>query len=183
MDLKELVERVGDIRNAQPSKHVRERVQEAAQQLSRAGDMQMRVELANEALLAFVSILYDADGDGAPANIDPVTWRLLIPAPWGSGGWKKWGLRSWEARILRQLLLIRNEARKHVDLFDYNAVSRSWHLNATDYGSIEAAHAYLKHYPVTLEEWRKHADIRAAQARERMSKYRERKREQKAYSA
>jgi hypothetical protein len=174
MELKQMVERVVDIRNARPSKYVRQRVQEAAQELSRAGDLQMRVELANEALMAFTSILYHADTDQRPANIDPVTWRLLVPAPWGSAGWRVWGLRSWEARVLRQILRIRCDTRKHVNLFDYNDALKSWHLNIGCYRTRTEALAYLKQYPITLEEWRKHADILVSQARNRMAKYRRR---------
>lgn len=172
MEIKQMVERVADIRHARPSSHIRERVQEAAKQLSRAGDMQMRVELANEALIAFTSLLYQADSDRQPVNIDPVTWRLLIPAPWGSAGWRVWGLRSWEARVLRQILRVRSEARKHTHLFDYNVELKSWHLNANDYPTLTEAMTYLKHSPITLEEWRKHADILTNQARHRMTKYR-----------
>ena len=172
MELKELVERVGDIRHAQPTQYVRERVQEAAQELSRAGDMQLRVELANEALMALTAILYDKDSDGKPANIDPVTWRLLIPAPWGRAGWRRWGLRAWEADTLRAVLRVRCEMRRHTNLFDYNDPMRSWHVNVTDYPTVTAALTYLKTHPVTLTEWRQHADIQNRAARLRMQRYR-----------
>lgn len=171
-ELKEIVGRVADIRHAQPSKYVRERLQTAAEELSRAGDMQIRVELANEALAAFTAILYQADADQQPANIDPVTWRLLVPAPWGSGGWKRWGLRSWEARALRQVMRVRCDARKHVNLFDYNDVSQTWHLCPDSYPTWEAAKLYLQTHPVTLSEWRQQVNVLTTQARERMAKHR-----------
>lgn len=176
MELKELVERVGDIRHAQPTKYVRERVQEAAQALSRAGDMQLRVELANEALMALTAILYDSDSDGKPANIDPVTWRLLIPAPWGRAGWRRWGLRAWEADTLRAVLRVRSEMRRHTNLFDYNDPMRSWHVNVTDYPTVTAALTYLKTQPITLAEWRQHADIQNRAARARMQRSRDNRR-------
>ena len=176
MELQQIVERVADIRHARPSANVRQRVQEAADALSRAGDIQMRVELANEALTAFTAILYQADSDGVPANIDPVTWRLLVPAPWGRGGWQHWGLRSWEAQVLGKILRIRCDSRKHVNLFDYNEISRTWHLNLSDYGAIDQAMAYLKAQPITLEEWRKHAGILTTAARERMARSRKNRR-------
>lgn len=172
MELPQIVERVADIRHARPSPHTRQRLAEAAQELSRAGDVQMRVEMANEALAAFVAILYHVDSDGVPANIDPVTWRVLIPAPWGSSGWRRWGLRHWEARTLRNILQIRCEARKHKSLFDYNGETLSWHLAARDYPTAAAALGYLKASPVTLAEWRQHAGILTNQARARMTKRR-----------
>lgn len=154
MELRETVERIADIRHAKPSAATRQRVQEAAQELSRAGDMQLRVELANEALAALVALLYQADSDGQPANIDPVTWRVLLPCPWGSSGWRQWGLRSYEAEVLRYVLRVRSDARRHVNLFDYNEQSRTWHVNIADYPTAKDALQYLKQQPVTLREWR-----------------------------
>lgn len=172
MELKEIVERVADIRHAKPSTSTRQRVQEAAQELSRAGDMQARVELANEALAAFVAILYEADTDQRAANIDPVTWRLLVPAPWGSGGWRRWGLRNWEAKTLRKILQIRCEARRHPSLFDYNDEALTWHLCADTYPTLADALGYLKAHPVTLAEWRPRATFLTKQAQQRMAKRR-----------
>lgn len=57
---------------------------------------------------------YEADTDGAPCNVDRVTFRLLRPAPWGSDGWKAWGLRHWEAGTLRQIMLNRQEGHRRV---------------------------------------------------------------------
>ncbi len=176
MELKQMVERVTDIRNARPSANTRQRVQEAAQELSRAGDAQTHVELANEALAALAVLLYETDADGRPANIDQRTWRLLVPAPWGREGWRKWGLRSWEAQVLRQVLRVRNEQRKHTGLFDYSDGSRTWHLNRTDFPTLVEALAYLKAHPVTLSEWRQHADILNTATRERMARLREQRR-------
>ncbi len=171
-ELKEFVGRVADIRHSRPSGNTRQRVQEAAQELSRAGDVQMRVELANEALAALCVVLYELDADQRPANIDPVTWRILLPTPWGRAGWRQWGLRRWEAEVLRRVLRIRTEMRKHKNLFDYNEQGRTWHLNRADYPTVEQALAYLKGSPITLIEWRKHADVIAEQARTRMQRLR-----------
>lgn len=169
MELKEMVERIADIRHAKPTTEARRAVGEAAQELSRAGEMQKRVELANEALAALTVLLYQADTDGEPANIDRVTWRLLVPAPWGREGWRHWGLRSWEAEILAHILRVRNEARKHVNLFDYNEANRRWHLNCSDFPTLDKALGYLKANPITLAEWRKHHEIENTQKRARMA--------------
>lgn len=170
MELKQMVERVGDIRNARPSANVRQRVHEAAAELSRAGDMQMRVELANEALHAYALLLYEFDADGIPANFDVTTWRLLIPAPWGQRGWRKWGMRQWEARILRSVLIERQQSKidKRPMLFDYNDQARTWHLNYTDYPTFPEALFWLKHSAVKLSEWRKFVEETRAGTRNRM---------------
>ena len=172
MELTELVERVQEIRAKGPGRFARERVQEAAEAISRAGDQQLRVELANEALAALCVILYQTDADGRAANIDRVTWRLLVPAPWGRGGWRRWGLRRWESEALRNILRVRTEMRKHVNLFDYNEEGRTWYLNRSAYPSLEAALAYLKTHPINLSEWRKQADVITESARVRMQLHR-----------
>jgi hypothetical protein len=172
MKLPDLVERVQEIRSKGPGRFAKERLAENAQELSRAGTMQLRVELMNEAIAALVVVLYEADGDGRPANIDRVTWRLLVPAPWGRGGWKRWGLRRWEAEALRNILRVRTEMRRHVNLFDYNEEARTWHINRGDYPTLESAIAYLKVNQITLAEWRKQADVIAEATRIRMQRYR-----------
>jgi len=170
MEIKEIVERVADIRNARPSANTRQRVQEAAQEVSRAGDMQTRVELANEALAAYAQLLYEFDADGVPANFDPKTWRLLVPAPWGQRGWRKWGMRQWEARILRSVLIERHSSTADMRpvLFDYSPESKTWHLNYADYPTFKEALFWLKHSAVSLAEWRKFVEITRAGTRNRM---------------
>ena len=158
MELQQIVERVADIRHARPSTAVRQRVAEAAQALDRAGQMQLRVELANEALMALTTLLFNADSDRQPANIDRVTWRLLVPAPWGGAGWRKWGLRYYEGEVLRNIMHARSANQRHRALFDYNEASRTWHLALGNFPSVEAAMTYLQKYPIQLAEWRKHSE-------------------------
>lgn len=172
MELTELVERVAEIRTKGPGRFAKERIAEAAEAISKAGDQQLRVELANEALAALCVVLYKSDSDGRMANIDRITWRLLVPAPWGRGGWRRWGLRRWEAETLRNVLKIRSEMRRHTSLFDYSERARTWHLNKGDFATLESAIAYLKQHPITLSEWRRHADIINESARTRMQRLR-----------
>jgi hypothetical protein len=139
---------------ANPPAAVRQRIQSAADELNRAGAMAARVELVNEALCKFATMLYEKDSDGAFANIDSPTGRLLVCAPWGSAGWRVWGLRNWEARVLRAALLSRLQA-KPLPLFDYG--QKSWYLNRGHYRSLGMACAYLEVAPITLAEWRKYA--------------------------
>jgi hypothetical protein len=137
---------------ANPPAAVRQRIQSAADELNRVGLMAMRVELVNEALCRFTALLYEKDTDGAFANIDSPTGRLLVCAPWGSAGWKLWGLRNYEARVLRAALM----ARLGKDcLFDYG--SQAWFLNRQDYRTLAMALHYLETKPVTVSEWRKYA--------------------------
>ena len=156
MSFTEQLARVSEIRSAEtPGTYIKQRVAENAQSLSRAGEMAARVEAINEALTAFTSLLYQADTDGGFANVDSITYRILIPAPFGSSGWRKWGLRSWEAGELRQFLAHRCQMKdKRPFLFDYNSESRTWHLNAHDYPSFEAASHYLKREPMTVKALR-----------------------------
>lgn len=155
MELINVIDRKHEMRMLPaPSQYVRQRIAQAAEQLSRAGDMALHVEIANEALCHYVALLYQCDSDGVWANIDSRTHRLLVPAPWGSLGWKRWGVRKWEAETLRAVLMGRIGRPRHTPLFDYNGESRNWFLNAANYGSLDKANAYLKYCGVSLDEWR-----------------------------
>lgn len=172
MELKQLFERTTDIRTATPSATTRQRLAEVAADISRAGDNQARVELLNESCLALTTILYAGDAEGRFANIDSRTYRLLVPAPWGANGWRKWGLRKWEGLILRQILIVRCQMRRVAPLFDYSDELNQWYLAADQYPDLSRAMAYWKAYPITLKEWRLHADGYRADARKRMAKNR-----------
>lgn len=155
LELMQTIERKQEMRVLpEPIQYAKQRMAQAAVELSKAGDMALHVELANEVLCKLVGILYQTDSDGVYANIDSATHRLLVPAPWGSAGWKKWGLRHWEATVLRGVLMGRLGQARHIPLFDYSDVHRNWFLNFASYRSIDKAHAYLKHCAVSLVEWR-----------------------------
>lgn len=157
MELMQTIDRKNEIRAAAlPASMVKQRIAQAADELNRAGSMALHVELANEALTKFTLMLYQREQDGGWANIDQRTHRLLVPAPWGSAGWRVWGLRNWESRILRCVMLERVKDARRPCLFDYNTDNRTWYLNVTDYGVIAAADHYLQRSPITLAEWRKH---------------------------
>lgn len=169
MDLSQIVDRKNEIRDlTQPAGVIKQRIAEAAASLNKAGSMAMHVELANEALCKFVVILYQKDVDGIWANIDARTHRLLVPAPWGNAGWKRWGLRNWEACIMRKILLDRVSDKKRPCLFDYNVEAKIWHLNVIDYPTIDAAEHYLRRGAISLTEWRKH-DTQYKQARNKIT--------------
>lgn len=165
----DIIERTQTIRElaSNPDKAIKQRMAQAAQELSLAGSNQQRVELLNEAVLALTKLCYEVDPDGQPANLDSRTCRLLVPAPWGKAGWRRWGLRDWEATMLRQILIVRCQMRRVEPLFDYNDQARTWHVNLQQYTRLDQALMYWKQNAVTLKEWRRFADVYRAQAHAR----------------
>jgi hypothetical protein len=114
--------------------------------------MAARVELVNEALCRLTELAYEQDADGVWANVDSVTYRLLIPSPWGSVGYKTWNLRQHEANTLRKILQTRQPAGKRPPLFTFD--QQSWFVNMHDYSQLGHAQWYLEKTPITLKEWR-----------------------------
>lgn len=173
MELTTLIERTQQIRDALPLPSVKQRLAAAAAELSNAGNNQARVELLNEAVLSATNLCFQTDADGVFCNIDRRTHRLLFPAPWGKRGWKRWGdIRDWEATMLRQILIVRCQMQRVIPLFDYNNEGRNWHLNLQDYPRLDTALVYWKKQPVTLSEWRTHADAYRQRAHERVERKR-----------
>ena len=170
MELNTLIERAQQIREALPLSNGRQRIAAAAQELSLAGYNQTRVEILNEAVMHFTTTLYAADQSGRLENVDYRTHRLLIPAPWGKGGWKRWKMRDWEATILRKTLIVRCQMMRIKPLFDFGG--GQWFLNLADYGRLDLALMYWKSNPITLKDWHLHADLLRQQARQRMDKRR-----------
>lgn len=172
MEIDALIERTQSIRDALPLPSVKQRLGQTAQALDRAGDNQGRVELLNESCLALTSILYNTDPAGRYANIDERTYRIIVAAPWGKSGWRRWGLRSWEADVLRKILINRTNLRRVAPLFDFNGETNQWYLNIIDYPSATDALQYWKRYPVTLKEFCTIADSYRQAAHGRMMRHR-----------
>lgn len=157
MDLTNIIDRKSTIRTLpEPPTHVKQRIAQAADELNRAGTMAAQVEVINEAICKFTHILYQRDTDGHYPNFDKVTQRIIIPAPWGSSGWRRWGLRHWEAGTLRKILLGRQArftVKQRPPLFGYSD-RRYWYLNIIDYPNYESAQNWLMRGAITLQEWR-----------------------------
>ena len=166
MSLDTLFDRAVTIRQASPTTTIRQRMAENAEAISKAGDNQARVELLNEAVLALTTILYVTE-DGRYVNIDQRTHRILVAKPWGSAGWKRWGIRYWEGLVLRKILMTRAQMRRVAPLFDYGETNQ-WYLNLRDYPRIDSALIYWKANPITLRDWRLFADAYRAEAQARM---------------
>lgn len=151
----ELTDRVHTTRLApKPPKFVRERLAEAAEKLNRVTELATYTEVSNEAIVKLTAMLYEPAIDGEFANVDTVNGRILVPVPWGDNGWQAWGLRNWEAVVLRRILRQRCLSTKPVSLFDFNEQSNRWHLDIAAYPTRDSAFAYLKQFPITAEEWR-----------------------------
>lgn len=174
MELDTLINRTQTIRElaSNPDRTIKQRMAQAAQELSLAGSNQARVELLNEAVLALAKVLYEVDPDGRPSNVDSRTYRILIPVPWGRAGWKRWGLRYWESEILRQILIVRGQMQRVAPLFDYNDQARTWHLNYGAYPRLDMALMHWRHNQILLKDWRIHADAYRERAQQRMERHR-----------
>lgn len=160
--------------DASPAQFVRRRLAESAAELSLAGSLAATCTLLNDALHSAITLLYERDTDGELANVDAATGRILIPVPWGSRGWRKWGLRAWEAEALRHILCQRWDMGKRTPLFSYDSAARIWRLNLVDYPHLAGGQFYLEREPVRITE------LRTAQSRYRhgritaQSRYRQR---------
>ena len=161
MEYTQLFGRVGEMRVAEaPGAYLKERVAAVAANLSLSGEVARQCAVINEALLKAVALLYEKDADGAWANVDCITYRIRVPMPWGSVGWRLWGLRQWEGRVLRSLLIRRAQVGQGAvrpALFDYNAEGNTWHLDVQSYVTPELATRFMQKESIKLGEWRRYA--------------------------
>lgn len=126
-------------------------LRQVAQNLSRRGQAAAKAELFNHVLAAAADLCLETDEDGRLANVDAITGAVLVPLPWGEGGYRRWGLRVTECRQLRYILLRRAE-RDRPPLFDYDPTIRRW-VFPVSWGRRTAA-TYLRAAPITLAEYR-----------------------------
>jgi hypothetical protein len=155
MEFLKTLDRAIETTGAKPdlTDRIKARVAIAADNISRAGHAQAQLDVVISSMWALITILYERDADGTIVNYERSTGRILIPLPWGAGGWKRWGLRKWEAACLRRLLLQRVvERRRQPPLFDY--ASGRWFLNIADYPTEEWARQWLTKEGPRLAEWR-----------------------------
>ena len=142
------VSRKGDIMQTAPQRYMSLRA--AAENLSLRNADQAVCELFNEALMRLVDLCFEEDAGGF-CNIDSITHRLLIPAPFGRSGHTRWGIRPQEANILRRILF---ERQRRVGLFLYDKSRRCWRLNLRDFPGRDIAMSYLADCPVGIGEYR-----------------------------
>lgn len=146
------VTRKGEVRAAKPERHTP--IRQVAETLTRRNVAQAKAELLSEALWAAVALCYERDDSGSLCNVDQVSGRLLLPAPWGRMGYRKWGLRYLESVLLRAILRDFQQASEEPPVLVYDPLSRGWHLNIFDYPSHRQALAWLERHPITARAWR-----------------------------
>lgn len=152
------LERAAEIRRTAPRPRqrgvgpVRASLANAAQQIDRAGRLQSHLDVCVEATAALIGILYRSDADGQPANIDAITGLIRVTVPWSDAGAKAWGLRQWEARVLRSMLQRRLKER-HPMPFDFNQHNSRWYLDIDRYPTQESAQRWLQTATPTWQEW------------------------------
>ena len=123
-------------------------MREVARSLSRRGLAATKAELFNNALAALADLCLEWETHERRANVD-IDGRLLVPVPWGDAGYKVWGLRVTEARILRRIMLQR--AAQAGALWYYDADGRCWLWNLEHRKAT--ALSYLTNCPVTVPEY------------------------------
>ena len=143
------LDRKAAISQAQPERYTA--IRKAADALSRHNVDAATCEVLNESLSRLVLLAYEQDAGGL-CNIDSATGRFLIPLPWGRNGHAKWGLRSQEANILRQILF--DWQLTPPALLFYDRSRRAWFVNLAHFGSPGIAKAWLRAHPITVGVYR-----------------------------
>lgn len=169
--LNKLFERAQDIGQRKPAVVSRQRLAERAEELSRAGTLQAQLDVCVAAMVALTNVLYSVDADNRPVNIDEATGRIMIPVPWGNSGWKRWGLRKWEAELLRRFLLDEWGDRRD-RLYAYDGETRQWCIDHELYQGKEEALSYIKYHGPSLTQWRKIAEAHRTREGARLGRYR-----------
>lgn len=154
IDYTKHLERASGVLTGNPAPKARARLKAKAEDISRVGDLKAHTGVIESALIKAITILYESDTDGLPANFDLYTGQVWIALPWTKTGWKLYGLRDWESDLLRWVLLRRLERGGMESLFDYSQSTRRWLLRNDLYPNKEAALHWLKSDPVAVREWR-----------------------------
>ncbi len=147
------VARKGEIAQAAPARHTS--LRHAAETLSRRNVDAALVELFGEAVQRLTLLAYEQDPNGY-CNIDPATGKLLIPAPWGRAGHKRWGITPSESVVLREMIQQRQLGWKGraPGLWRYDQSQRTWRLNLYDFDTLADAQRYWERWPLTVAEYR-----------------------------
>ena len=147
------LDRKAQISATTPERHTT--IQRAAEALSRRNADAAIVELFSEAMQRLTLLAFERDGDDY-CNIDPVTHRLLIPAPWGRAGHRRWGITRGESDVLRAMIFARQmqtEGRPP-GLWLYDRERRSWRLNVWDFDTLADGQMYWQRWPLSVPEYR-----------------------------
>jgi len=153
------LERKGDTSQAQPQRFVV--VQRAAAELSRRNADAAVVEVFAEAMQRLTLLAYERDADGY-CNIDAVTWRILIPLPFGKLGHRRWGITPSESVVLREMVQQRQLGRngRAPGLFLFDASRRAWRLNLYDFDTLADGQKYWQRWPLSVQDYRAARSVR-----------------------
>lgn len=164
MSLNNMFERAHTVSHTMPMFNNRQRMVAKAEALNIASDLQARLDICIAAMANLVKVLYTVDADGCYVYVDS-NHRILVPLPWGSSGWRKWGLRKWEAEMLRKLLIRRCEKPGMV-LFGYDR--QQWYLDTEAFPTMNEALLWIQRRGPTLREWRAIVEPHRTRNAERM---------------
>jgi hypothetical protein len=141
------------VQGLQPSR--RTAVARLAASLSRKTIDMAIVELYMEVMQRLTQLAYEQSA-GMLCNVDPVTHRFLIAAPFGRNGHKRWGLSRSEGIILREMIQTRQAQTddRPPGLFFYDRTRRSWIANLFDYDTLADAQRYWQRHPLTVQQYR-----------------------------
>lgn len=147
------MERKQGLSIAQPQRYTA--LQRATEILSRRNADGAVVELFNEAMQRLTLLAYEQDDDGY-CNIDRITGKLLIPAPWGRKGHVRWGITPTESIVLREMMQRRQIERegRAPGLFLYDRTRRCWRLNLYDFDTLADGQRYWQRWPLAVAEYR-----------------------------
>jgi hypothetical protein len=147
------LERKADIATTTPERY--SAIRQAAEALSRRNATAAILELFMEAMQRLTLLAYERDDDGY-INIDPVTHRLLIPAPWGRVGHRRWGITRTESEGLRAMIFARQAQTdgRPPGLWLYDRTRRSWRLNVWDFDALTDGQRYWQRHPLSIQDYR-----------------------------
>ncbi len=149
------------VMTARPAGFVQARMREATSKMSRLAMFQARSELLNEAVFRMIGLAYEVDEFNRFVNVDEMG-LILIPVPWSSHGYRRWGLRATESDVLRAYLLrlaeLAHKGERIPPLFLFDPVTRRWSLNFFDYPTYEAAVEWWSRFEMGPGTYRSFAD-------------------------
>ena len=161
--LKTFAARKPEVRRESASvyRKLHQRAKSNAESLSRLAHARASAELLNEAMAAFIALCYEAFPDGTPANVDQ-TGAVLIPTPFSSRNYRRYGLRRTEGDVLRSYALrLAEVAAKNEKipppLFIFDGAERRWYLNIFDYRSLEDALTWWERFELSANLFAKYA--------------------------
>ena len=151
MKFNNTVEQIENIRNS--ADHLlKKQLQKVADDVSNSVRVGNKILFFNELLSALTNIMYEKQNNRF-VNLDEISFRILIPVPWGASGYKLWHLKQWESEILRSILFLRMDNRLVPPLYLYADEQRRWVMNIIDYPTLVDAFRYVKTYQINITEY------------------------------